>query len=95
MHTAVPVPVSVLSAVIPTLCASGQLFWLANHVNSLTKALVDVQLMSLFIRSLFTDDELSRYSDRLPAGRPCFDSRQSQEIFLYSTASRPAHEPSV
>jgi hypothetical protein len=31
-----------------------------------------------------------RYSDELGAGRPGFDSWQGQEIFLFSTASRPA-----
>jgi hypothetical protein len=31
----------------------------------------------------------SRYRDRLRAGRPRFNSRQGQEIFLLSTASRP------
>jgi hypothetical protein len=33
---------------------------------------------------------LGRYSDGLWARRPGFDSRQGQEIFLYSTLSRPA-----
>jgi hypothetical protein len=51
--------------------------------------------MSLFTHSLLSDDELSRYSDRLRDGRPGFDSRLIQQIFLYSTASRPAHQPSV
>jgi hypothetical protein len=32
----------------------------------------------------------NRYTDGLPDGWPCFDSRRGQEIFLYSTASRPA-----
>jgi hypothetical protein len=36
---------------------------------------------------------LSRYSGGLPAGRPGFDSRQGQEFFLYSMASRPTLEP--
>jgi hypothetical protein len=36
---------------------------------------------------------LSRYSDGLPAGRLLFDSRQGQEIFLYSTASGPTLGP--
>jgi hypothetical protein len=35
---------------------------------------------------------LSRYSDGLQAGRPGFDSRQGQVIFLDSTASRRALE---
>jgi hypothetical protein len=34
--------------------------------------------------------KLSQYSDRLPAGWPGFDSWQGQEIFLISTASKPA-----
>jgi hypothetical protein len=33
---------------------------------------------------------LSRYSDGLRAGQPGLDSRQRQEIFLYTTASRLA-----
>jgi hypothetical protein len=33
---------------------------------------------------------LSRYSDGLRAGRPGFDSRKGREIFLFSTASKPA-----
>jgi hypothetical protein len=37
---------------------------------------------------------LSRYSDRLQAGQPGFDSRQAQEIFLYSTTLTPALGPS-
>jgi hypothetical protein len=36
--------------------------------------------------------QLSRYSDRLRAGRPEFDSRQ-YNIFLFSTASRPTVGP--
>jgi hypothetical protein len=32
---------------------------------------------------------LSRYSDGIRAGRPGFDFRQGQEVFLYSTAFRP------
>jgi hypothetical protein len=36
---------------------------------------------------------LSRYNDGLRAGRPMFDSRQGQEIFLFSTASMPALGP--
>jgi hypothetical protein len=36
---------------------------------------------------------LSRYSDELRAGRPGFNSRQGQEIFLFSTAPRPALGP--
>jgi hypothetical protein len=35
----------------------------------------------------------SRYSDRLRARRPGFDSRQRQELFLYSTESKPALGP--
>jgi hypothetical protein len=34
--------------------------------------------------------ELSRYSDRLWAGRAVLDSQQGQEIFLFSTSSRLA-----
>jgi hypothetical protein len=37
--------------------------------------------------------QISPYSDRLQDGRQGFDSRQGQEIFLYSTASRPALGP--
>jgi hypothetical protein len=37
--------------------------------------------------------QLSRYSDGLWAGRLGFDSQQRQELFLHSTASRPALEP--
>jgi hypothetical protein len=37
---------------------------------------------------------LSGYSDRLRAGQPGFHSREGQEAFLYSTASRPALGPS-
>jgi hypothetical protein len=36
---------------------------------------------------------LSQYSDGLRAGRPGFDSRQDQEIFLFSTAIRLALGP--
>jgi hypothetical protein len=36
---------------------------------------------------------LSRYSDGPRAGRPGFGSRQGQEIFLFSTVSRPALRP--
>jgi hypothetical protein len=36
---------------------------------------------------------LSRYSDGLRAGRPGFDSRQGQELFIYSTASNLAFGP--
>jgi hypothetical protein len=39
-----------------------------------------------FIFSLW----LSRCSDRLQAERPGFDPRHGQEIFVYSTPSRPA-----
>jgi hypothetical protein len=35
----------------------------------------------------------SRYRDGLRAGRPRFDSRQGQDIFLLSTASRPILGP--
>jgi hypothetical protein len=31
----------------------------------------------------------SRCGDRILAGRPGFDSRQGQEMFLFSAASRP------
>jgi hypothetical protein len=34
--------------------------------------------------------QFSRYSDGLRAGRPGFNSRQGQEIFLYSIVSTPA-----
>jgi hypothetical protein len=37
--------------------------------------------------------ELSRYSDGLRAELPGFYSRQGQETFFYSMASRPALEP--
>jgi hypothetical protein len=49
-------------------------------------------ISSSFPSSLFLQEPryLSRYSDGLRAGRPEFDSPQGQEIFLYSTASRPA-----
>jgi hypothetical protein len=40
-----------------------------------------------------SQDLLSRYSDGIQAGRPGFVYRQWQEIFLYSTASRPALGP--
>jgi hypothetical protein len=36
---------------------------------------------------------LGRYSDWLLAGRPGFDSRQRQDIFIYFTTSRPALGP--
>jgi hypothetical protein len=36
---------------------------------------------------------VSRYSDGLRAGRPWFGSRLWQDIYLYSTASRPALVP--
>jgi hypothetical protein len=36
---------------------------------------------------------LSRCSDGLRAGRPGLDSRQRQEVFLFSTASRPTLGP--
>jgi hypothetical protein len=42
---------------------------------------------------LFGPGLLSRYSEGLWAGRPGFDSRKGQEIFLYSTSSRPALGP--
>jgi hypothetical protein len=48
----------------------------------------------ILFRSIFSGIEepgyLSRYSDGL--GRPGFDSRQRQEIYFSSTASRPALE---
>jgi hypothetical protein len=34
-----------------------------------------------------------RYSDWIRGGQPGFDCRQGQGIFLYSTAARPALEP--
>jgi hypothetical protein len=34
-----------------------------------------------------------KYSDEVRDGRPGFDSRQRQDIFLYSTASRPSLGP--
>jgi hypothetical protein len=34
-----------------------------------------------------------RYTDGLRTGRPEFDSRQRQEMFFFSTASRPALRP--
>jgi hypothetical protein len=37
--------------------------------------------------------QLRRYRERLRAGRPAFYSRHGQQILLYSTASRPALEP--
>jgi hypothetical protein len=37
--------------------------------------------------------KLSRYSDWLLAGQPGFDFRERKDIFLFSTASRPAPGP--
>jgi hypothetical protein len=39
---------------------------------------------------LFTHSSSVGMATRLRAGRPGFDSRQGQEIFLYFTSSRPA-----
>jgi hypothetical protein len=39
------------------------------------------------------DAEIAQYSNRLWAAQLGFLSQQKQEIFLYSTASRPALEP--
>jgi hypothetical protein len=45
------------------------------------------------IANYYEPGQLNRYSDGLRAGRPGFDSRQGQEIFLFSTASRSALRP--
>jgi hypothetical protein len=45
------------------------------------------------INSFIANGIADRYSDRLRSGRLKFDSRQEQEIFLFSTASRPALGP--
>jgi hypothetical protein len=49
------------------------------------------------LRSVLTfikePEEFSRHSDGQLDGRPGFDSRQRQEIFMYSTASRVTLRP--
>jgi hypothetical protein len=47
----------------------------------------------LWSESLREPGQVSRYSDGLLAGQPGFYSCQGQEIFPYSTASRPALGP--
>jgi hypothetical protein len=41
----------------------------------------------------FISGQLSRYSDGLRVGRPAFDFRYGIDIFLFSTASKPALGP--
>jgi hypothetical protein len=50
-------------------------------------AFLRVNILPIFLLSV------ARYSDGIRSGRPGFYSWQGQEIFLFSTASRPALGP--